>query len=248
MLSNLRDADPQNGTYIAIAVPDDGNTLYIYTTLAEMDTIRLVRILPGEDDSAVQLELIHAELTDTLEYEALSYPWLDWPTPEETLSTSMDSEDVFINGQKVVASHTLATYLRMARQLEERRGWLWVDALCINQQDLEERNAQVLKMKKIYPMAQRVVVWLGRAVSIETNDGPPIDSKVGIDFLNEIYDHCPSEHGQLLAWFEKILRETEDVLSWAKWKSLLTLLRKPWWSRMWVVQEVSMARTPILCN
>ena len=222
------------------------DTNQLYNILAEMDTIRLVRILLGEDDSPVHLELIHADLTDKLEYDALSYPWVDWPHPEEGLDPSMDSEDIFINDQRVIASNTLASYLRMARRIEERRSWIWIDAICINQLDIEERNAQVLKMKKIYPMARQVVVWLGRKVTIETGGGVPIDSETGIEFLKEIFQNCPAQHDQLLAWFEKFLNDTEYWLAWSKVKSLLMLLRKPWWTRMWVVQEVSMARDVIM--
>ncbi len=110
---------------------------FLYHPLdASTDEIRLVRIIPGDDESDLHCELIHVSLTDS-SYEALSYPWKDWPIPEDNANIFRESEVLFINNQKLEIGHNLAKYLRTARTLEERRGWVWIDAICINQQDIE---------------------------------------------------------------------------------------------------------------
>lgn len=84
------------------------------------------------------------------EYEALSYEW-GQEAPIVTIT---------INNQKFLVRQNLAFALAALRRHNTRV--LWVDALCINQNDIDERNSQVRQMADIYREAQCVVVWLGR--------------------------------------------------------------------------------------
>lgn len=76
------------------------------------------------------------------EYEALSYSW--GPTGTQTL---------FID-------QNLAYALRFLHSPEKTRTWC-VDAVCINQQDIDKRNAQIRRIGDIYSLAQKVIIWLG---------------------------------------------------------------------------------------
>jgi hypothetical protein len=98
---------------------------------------------------------------------------------------------------------------------------LWIDALCINQADHEERNHQVQMMSRIYNGAEQVCVWLG-----EDND----DSTMAFSFIHEIMQ---------LENFDSISEKSENA---KKWQSLLLLMQRPWFSRRWVVQEIALAR------
>jgi hypothetical protein len=90
---------------------------------------------------------------------------------------------------------------------------LWIDALCINQTDNSEKNHQVRHMRDIYSGAEEVIVWLG----ITDTD---IDAAVA--YIKEYYEFRNLQN-QPMAGFKK-------------------LYRYPWWTRMWVVQEVCVAK------
>ncbi|KAI7774250.1 hypothetical protein LA080_009050 [Diaporthe eres] len=99
---------------------------------------------------------------------------------------------------------------------------LWIDALCINQANHEERNHQVQMMARIYSGAKQACIWLG-----EDTD----DSTTAIRFINEIMK---------LENFDAISEKKENSF---KWQSLLLLMQRPWFSRRWVVQEIALARS-----
>ncbi|KAL8669842.1 MAG: hypothetical protein Q9168_005582 [Polycauliona sp. 1 TL-2023] len=103
-------------------------------------------------------------------------------------------------------------------RLPDRERWLWIDAICINQGNLQERGWQVALMDSIYRNAQSVTVWLGR----------------GSPQLN--HPHCPTF---------SVIRDA-DNLPQSKLESIRDsiqeLLLARWWSRVWVVQEIALAR------
>lgn len=96
-------------------------------------------------------ETVH--LASAPPYEALSYTW-----GEEAASVR-----ILLNGEEFMVRPNLAYALAALRISEPCV--LWVDALCINQQDTTERNHQVGMMGGIFRRAERVLVWLGRPSS-----------------------------------------------------------------------------------
>jgi hypothetical protein len=122
----------------------------------EGDNIRLLRLLPNEDEAApLQCKLRNYSLqklgTRTHLYEALSYTW----------GGSKNPRSISINKQKLDITRNLHAALLCLRDRSLER-ILWVDAICINQSSLEERKQQVRLMAKIYTKAHRVIIWLGR--------------------------------------------------------------------------------------
>ncbi|KAH7161932.1 heterokaryon incompatibility protein-domain-containing protein [Dactylonectria estremocensis] len=113
---------------------------------------RLLRLLPAKNFH----DRIRCRLTCSSPfadpYEALSYTWGD---SDKTISIEID-------GHPVAIRENLAAALRQLRTFETART-LWVDALCINQTDSEEKGWQVPRMHEIYFNADKVVVWLGDA-------------------------------------------------------------------------------------
>ncbi|KAF2495046.1 HET-domain-containing protein, partial [Lophium mytilinum] len=112
--------------------------------------IRLLRLLPGQ--GPICCTLTHAALSNNLRYEALSYCWGDSSTK---LSISC-------NGERLLVGESLYSALDHLRD-SLQKPTLWIDAICINQTDIGERNSQVTLMRRIYSSCQRAVVWLGPA-------------------------------------------------------------------------------------
>ncbi|RYP46365.1 hypothetical protein DL768_007428 [Monosporascus sp. mg162] len=121
--------------------------------------IRLVTILPSEnEEEPVACRLETASLTDGLEYVAMSYVWGD---PSVT-------KDIVVNDTVFPVTTNLEAGLWHFRKYglvpcEDKKGEvrLWVDAICINQQDVLERNQQVARMGILYRNANFVLSWLG---------------------------------------------------------------------------------------
>jgi hypothetical protein len=98
---------------------------------------------------------------DPNNYLAMSYAWGDPNGPKCT---------IFLNGHSVEVGYNLAAGLRQFRRMEyfQKGGKLWVDSLCINQNDPIEKAGQVQHMGRIYHRAGNIIVWLGE--SDETSD------------------------------------------------------------------------------
>lgn len=111
----------------------------------ERQEIRLLELVPGNFEDALICNLKVTSLQESSHYEALSYVWGD---PKET-------EEITICNQLYRARKTLARALRHLRKQDETR-ILWVDAVCIDQENLEERNQQVKLMGQIYRQASSV--------------------------------------------------------------------------------------------
>ncbi|GKZ69567.1 hypothetical protein AnigIFM50267_004779 [Aspergillus niger] len=113
--------------------------------------IRLLTILPDEnDENPVRGSLHTVSLNDTCDFDALSYVWGD---------TSV-TVDISVDDCLVGVTPNLHAFLRRLRQPNSERT-VWVDYVCINQNDISERNSQVALMCQIYSNARSVVAWLG---------------------------------------------------------------------------------------
>ncbi|PMD31844.1 HET-domain-containing protein [Hyaloscypha variabilis F] len=187
------------------------NTVYSSLVLVE-DEIRLVRLLPSlaSDEIDIEIEIIRANLTFNPQYEALSYEW----------GSPSDAKLISVQGQFRPVQPNLWWALRCLR-LDSKPRMLWIDAICINQEDTGERNQQVTRMGRIYAQASRVIVWMGYQ---NTSD---LDKEVAaaVAFLCDIS----------LNSSEFAYRPNQP------WKSLARLCHKSYWSRLWIIQEVVLA-------
>lgn len=123
----------------------------LYSPLADADEIRLLHLLPStRQDPVVECTIKHFNLKWDLHYEALSYMW----------GSPTSSNSIEINGKTCSIRENLFSALLHLRHWHTPRT-LWIDALCINQEDNSERNHQVHQMGRIYQSALNVVVWLG---------------------------------------------------------------------------------------
>jgi hypothetical protein len=145
-------------------------------------------------------------------YEALSYTW---GKPEFTEQLILEEEFVIY-----ITPNLRDALLRFRSKLNIRR--LWVDAVCINQQDDQDKAKQIPLMTEIYRRCSGVLVWLG-------NDSHGSSSMDSINAFSRQIDHEDDS---------KIIQE--DIES---------LIRLPWFGRRWIVQEVVLnPNVTLFCN
>ncbi|KAF3803306.1 hypothetical protein GCG54_00013416 [Colletotrichum gloeosporioides] len=144
--------------------------------------IRLLTVHPGNETTALSGTLHSTPLEEAPQFEAVSYAW-GTGSFTETLNIISNPGTVFTSGEHEVSgaghiTRNVTSLLRCLRRRSETR-ILWIDAICINQASISERNDQVQQRRKIYSRARVVVIWLGPAIE---GDG----SGQAIAFLNQM--------------------------------------------------------------
>lgn len=209
----------------------------LYDSLTGYDghCIRLVH-LDGEGlhagSGAINCSLQTVTLQEAPAYWALSYCWGD----------PIDPPFITCNGLDIPVTANLHDALR---QLAKRGHSLplWIDAICINQADPLEKASQVKMMGEVYRNAQKVVIWLGPAV----DDGAT--EQLAIELCREFSTHKAPEP-TLAPGHEKDEGDKPDITDrLPEFNALSNILARPWWKRIWVVQELALARdAQVLCG
>jgi hypothetical protein len=176
----------------------------------------LLELHPGDPGDAITTTLVTSDLGDNPFYEALSYVWGDMAI--------MGS--ILVNGQCCSITGNLYDALESLRTPHSTRV-LWVDALCIHQEDISERNHQVSMMDDIYKTAARVIVYLGQATRQTEQDMENLQS-----FL------APYGRGEDAPWSHIPIPELK--------RSIGRILARPWFRRIWTVQEAVLAQRTTL--
>ncbi len=133
----------------------------LYHPLHHGRIIRILDIQPGKGDDLVTCDFHYIDLHKLHEkYEALSYVWGENSSSFSFNLSSETKPTVTCNGHAIEVTPNLSDALRDIRSATETKS-LWVDALCINQDDNSERSHQVTLMSSIYSAASKVVIWIG---------------------------------------------------------------------------------------
>lgn len=128
---------------------------YTWKPLSHDDSIRLLKLHPNPTKSSdIHITLTEALLSETLQYEALSYCWATEDGDDSK------SQTIYCEGTRIHIIKNCEAALRRLRKGDEDRV-LWIDAICINQSDDEERSSQVNMMAMIYKSAASVKIYLG---------------------------------------------------------------------------------------
>ena len=196
-------------------------------------------LLPGAFGAKVRITIRNIELSESLkpEYEALSYTW----------GSATDLDCVYVQeneGEKALAiTQNLAEALRYLRY-EDRSRVLWIDAICVDQNNTAERGHQVLRMADIYRQASRVIIWLGPERD---------DSTLAIQELNSLGQNIEMNWNtgevKILSgdhynqWLKEPLPFAEDRRTLAAIESFLD---RSWFKRLWIWQEVRLANAGAL--
>jgi hypothetical protein len=160
------------------------------------------------------------------DFTALSYVW----------GSQKYSDHIILNGHKTTVTRNLGVALRAlcTRGEFSERVRLWVDAICINQQDLGERAKQVRRMQKIYESASTVIAWVG-----EEADG----SHKAIQLVRDLAGH---ESEQSIEQLVAELHHDPNYLGNGSWLALHEFMQRPYWSRLWIIQEMVMGASGLV--
>ena len=205
---------------------------YKYSPMDQDGTIRLLSLEPTESHgSSLQASLTIHHLDQKSHYEALSYAWGDAVFP---VDLELES------GSLKITEH-LASALRHLRLSDQKRN-LWIDAVCINQQDNEEKGQQVGMMAEIYKMASEVLIWLGEATE---------QTSTAFDALHKLAESAVSYgiegNADRKLWNDPKLKSDKEnadqLIRLAGLKELDDFYQRSWFTRLWIVQEVALAPT-----
>ena len=192
-----------------------------YLDLAE-GQIRLLSLRGCSGSDEVDGDLLIASLDDQVDYKALSYVW----------GNARDTKPIRLCGQPFHVTVNLESALRNLRPTD-RPCTLWVDAVCINQRNVSERNKQVSLMDQIYTRATHVVVWLGQCSE---------SRELAIDAI-EKFGSNKDLHWIPQAASGALSPDSHNADSQQDHFTHLTFfLTDPWWKRVWTLQEFVLAR------
>lgn len=176
------------------------------------EEIRILTLLPATAHQPIRTSLSVVRLSDAGLCMAISYCWGD----------PNDRADILCNGVPISITKSLCSALMAMRSaIEPVR--LWADAVCINQHDISEKNIQVPLMTQIYRGASRVLIWLG-----------PMDREMCrvFGYAHEVEpEPCIQEVGHCFL----------NPLKMSLRRALGCVLERPWFRRIWVVQELAVS-------
>lgn len=202
---------------------------YRYEPLSQPNRIRVLELQPGSGDDPISVSLRNVSLDAEPQFEAISYVWGD-------ASVRLP---IRCSGHQMDVTQNLHVALMRFRNAESPR-YLWADALCINQQHLDERAAQVQIMHLIYQFAMKVLVWLGPADD---------DSRIALDLIEAMALNVSESIGIPMDELDSYLHNVKQAVFKAgrhrvtdklpspessQWSSLYRFFSRPYFSRIWV--------------
>jgi len=197
----------------------------IYAPLPAGEFIRVLKLKPGDNDQDIDcsLEIVDIELTKG-SYEAISYVWGD----------AKNTVKIWCNGQRVPITVSLADALRTFRHASEPRV-LWADALCINQEDKNEKGHQVKRMGEVYANAKCTLVWLGCDDQNIAEDAFALILEANAYFA-DLFLQAGTRHSR-----EPFTKPYPICMDTRRWLGVKRIFLFPWFERVWTVQEVAIA-------
>lgn len=201
---------------------------YAYSPLSSETSVRLIRLLPGTTDAPIQAEIIVSAIGDGTQFEALSYTWGD----------TRPTARIHLDGTHLPLAANLESALTRLRYTNISR-IIWIDALCIDQQNMQERQSQVLLMGQIYRASSSVMIWLGE----ESRVGDSVFTLMQL--LSEAATRPDFAPGSPF-FLEQVKSSNISLDNRADWKALDSLFWSAWFTRVWIIQELVLAKKAIV--
>ncbi|TQS33930.1 hypothetical protein Golomagni_05710, partial [Golovinomyces magnicellulatus] len=211
--------------------------------------IRVLDILPMDVDEgdATPIECQTRSITVTHEgasedYEAVSYTW----------TTETHRVKILVSGAEREVTPHLAAAIRRLRRKDGIRT-IWVDQLCINQNDTKEKTQQVKVMRHIYSHCTQCIVWWGE-IPYADRGIQLSDAEAAFDLLQYMstsrtaQDQDEADDSKIMPqWLQELASvesgEDRSLQDQARVKRAMLALEcisvgiNPWWTRVWTVQE-----------
>jgi hypothetical protein len=219
--------------------------------------IRLLSLEDGKADDPLICSLWTVSVDNEPQFNALSYAW---GNEEKNASIAINGIEVLVTTsvesalRSIRAHDTVASPIRFS---DSHILPIWIDAICINQNDNDEKADQVLMMLTIYSKASNVLVWLGdgnaqtnAAFDLMCNRAFELGLKASPEELESPFQ--PSNSFFSSSQKSRSLLQGQDTFPpTPEWMMLETVMkddvcRRSWWSRLWVRQEFVLARKPPL--
>lgn len=257
----------------------DSSHQYVYKPLQNPTNIRLMWLEPGESDEPIALTMFESLLEPTAhpgvethrapaptynKYYALSYVW----------GAETELMPITVNGRTFRIKPNLHSFLKHCREKDEPDAWrgpFRSDAICISQQDLEEKSAQVNMMDKIYEHTICCVVWLGqedKETQLAFNLFRAVANVARITWRMVHWQaHKPFPHDdesttdpadldgnktwRRLTITARIhgIEDSSSPFCDQAWVAAFNLIRRPWFQRVWTFQEFVVPRQlEVLCG
>lgn len=185
-----------------------------YTPLSSDTQTRVLHVCYNADSRRLSASLEVVDLAEYPQYDALSYYW-GLPAAKR--------KAILVGGEEVMIGKSLHAFLR--RFAAEQIRTIWVDALCINQSNVQERNQQFTLMDIIYRRAGTVHIWLGKGDS-------------DTDYALTCCRHWQDMQRSGGVHRSRLIQNVSV--------SLLSIATRPYWKRVWIIQEIALARHRLL--
>lgn len=203
---------------------------HCYKPITASHEVRLLHLESGRHSDIIRGRLEHVNIGDNPVYEALSY---EWGRPEKQCAILLETDGT---RSSLDITRSLHTALRDLRHKDPTSGSriIWADGVCINQEDIKEREQQACIMGPIYQNATRVVTYIGPHAE---------NSNTAIDFAYDLWEICgmgrSSSTSRAGQFSQPIAPDTSKIpaLSDPRCIALKILLLRGWASRSWCGQE-----------
>ncbi|MCJ1471538.1 hypothetical protein MMC13_000178 [Lambiella insularis] len=219
-LMQVYNEDPEDEPVYLLAIEDDEPLpqKYQYQPLSNSRNFRTLYVEPGARGSRIRGSLHESRPGEGVNYLALSYVW---GSPQIVAY-------VMVADCYCLVTENLHAALQHLRS-EQEPLCIWIDQICINQQDQEERSQQVMLMHDIYSKSDQVLIWLGQ-------DFQPYEK--GLLFIVKLLAHTSYLNAQL---DDDLVRRVVDFTTSQDadeiLPSLSALYENRWFSRSWTFQE-----------
>lgn len=212
----------------------------------ELPAIRLLILWPkSEGSDHICCSLSEHFLNNCPQYETLSYTW----------GTQPDRTNITCNGRPLNITSSLSQILSHLRGTEERL--LWIDQICINQNDDREKSQQVGMMRDIYRRSSQTVAWLGNPTQATKKVFATLQrlATAGAATLlndeNHAWSNLLESELESYAFLVTIARDPQTYWGVAtpdreEIDAVYTLLGSSWFTRMWIIQEATVSERLIV--
>lgn len=198
--------------------------------------VRVLHISPGSGQSRIDCQLEVCDLDVDGINEALSYVW----------GKSDGRKAVWIDGHLFLVTQNLYEILEYLRDPHVTRT-IWIDAICINQSDPEEKAHQVRLMGEIYSTAKRTLIWLSGRTPDPPHTNDPTDILAPLP--PRFREHFGSQYDLVsilgsigkLTPFTKTGKE-QVIVSLRLAHCVNAIISHEWWERVWTIQEAVLPR------